>query len=204
MEILYQQVGVLPRPVFDTQIAAKQLGYGDQLSYAALVQQIVSKAVAKTQTRTDWSRRPLSAEQLQYAAADVAFLGELHLRLRAQLIDRELLDVAELEFATLSDRERYDVRPEHAWRKVKGAKRLHGRQLRLIVALADWREREAVALDRPRRWVINDDALLALARFQPTDDSSLRKIRGIGRRSRERYGIDLLAIIAEHKTPPSA
>ncbi len=179
LEIFYHLGGAVPTPVFDTQIAATLLGQGEQVGYAALAQELLGVTLDKSQSRTDWSRRPLSPEQLAYAADDVRHLREIYQRQRAELERLGRLAWLAADFAELTDASRYAPEPFEAWRRLKGAYKLKGIQLVALRALAAWRERRAMTADKPRRWVLGDEHLLDLARLMPETPSMLERIRGL-------------------------
>ncbi|TVP90122.1 MAG: ribonuclease D [Thioalkalivibrio sp.] len=178
LEVLYLVTGDVPAPVFDTQIAASLLGYGEQVGYANLVQAVLGIELDKTQSRTDWSRRPLRAEQLSYARDDVRHLVLVyqHLQKELEAFGRTAWIAPEMEAITRP--ELYQPRPEVAWRRVSGHKRLKPRELAVLRELAAWREDEARRLDRPRRWILGDDLLLLIARVRPADLDALQELRG--------------------------
>lgn len=204
LEIFTQLRGAPPTPVFDTQIAATLLGHGEQIGYANLVQALFEVELDKSQVRTDWSQRPLSAEQLAYAAADVSHLCRVYARQHAELSERGRLAWLAEDFAALVDPARYRIDPEQTWLRVKGAQRLKPRQLAVLRVLAAWREREAMARDRPRRWIADDNLLIDLARIQPRDDAQLDRLRGLSGEQRQRHGRTLLELIAAGRDLPAA
>jgi ribonuclease D len=185
LEVLYQVTGHVPAPVFDTQIAASLLGHGEQIGYANLVQGVLSHEIDKTQSRTDWSRRPLSSAQLCYARDDVRYLTRLYPLLRQDLEDLGRIDWLGPEMDSLTRPETYRPDPGNAWRRVSGNKRLKPRELAVLRELAAWREAEAQELDRPRRWVLPDDVLVAISRARPADTAALRDLRGFPRTIRD-------------------
>ena len=203
MEVLWQRYRQLPCPVFDTQIAAALLGHGEQIGYAALVKAELDIELDKSQTRTDWSRRPLSAAQLAYAADDVRHLRTLYQRQRQQLQQTGRLDWHQQDCEVLCDSQRYQPDPDQAWLRIKGRRRFDSRQQAVLQALAGWRERQAIKRDLPRKWVVGDDVLLELARLQPTNRQELAAISGFDARSRGRYGDDLLTVIDQTGTDDS-
>ena len=205
LEIFYDITGGnVPGPVFDTQLAATLAGFGDQIGYAELVRRLLGITLDKSQARTDWSARPLDPEQLSYAADDVRHLRTAYITLREQLTASERLTWLDDDFTALVDPEQYRNDPETAWRKVRGAKQMRGRQLAILKGLAAWRERQAAEADRPRRWVLDDAALLALAKSSPTRREQLAKVRGVGEGLARRHGADLLEVIrAAIETPPA-
>lgn len=187
--------GRVPAPIFDTQLAATLAGFGDQVGYAELVRRLLGVDLDKSQARTDWSARPLDPEQISYAADDVRHLREVYAQLRDRLTASDRLGWLDDDFATLVDPDTYRSDPQSAWRKVRGGNQLRGRQLAVLRALAAWRERTAAAADRPRRWIMDDAALLALARSSPARREQLAKVRGLGEALVRRHGSDLLELI---------
>lgn len=204
LEIIYQIADAVPSNLFDTQIAASLLGLGEQIGYGKLVQTQMGISLDKSHTRTDWSRRPLDAAQLTYAADDVRYLGQIYQQQCQALADKGRQDWLQDDFQALSDPERYAQRPEQAWRRIKGNQRLKGRQLAVLSALAAWRERCAREQDKPRKWVLQDDILLDLARFQIKDEAQMSRIRGFEPRSIARYASELLGVIQQAQTLPEA
>lgn len=167
LEVLHQRLGILPAPLFDTQIAAALCGIGEQIGYAALVERLFSVQLEKAHSRTDWSRRPLSREQLHYALEDVHYLPEAHAILEQRLADLGRLDWLREDCAAQLDPARWTPEPLEAWRRLKGWQRLPPAAFPRLRQLAAWREARASRLDRPRRWVMDDDTLVALATRPP-------------------------------------
>jgi ribonuclease D len=179
MEIFFHLRGSLPAPVFDTQIAALLLGYPEQVGYANLVKAVLGTELDKLHTRADWSLRPLSAEQLQYAADDVIYLVEVYREMHAQLEKLGRLEWLADDFAALVDPALYENSPEQAWLKVKGSNRLRGDSLAILQELAGWRETTARSKDRPKGWILRDDVLIEIARHKPRSLAELGKLRGL-------------------------
>lgn len=203
LELFVHRWQGLPPRVFDTQIAATAAGLGDQLGYAALVKALLGVDLEKSQTRTDWSRRPLSGEQLHYAAADVVHLAALYPALVARLEDQGRRAWLEEDLADLVVAERYLTRPEEAWRRVKGLNRLPPRALGAVVELAAWRERAAQARDLPRGWLLKDEVLTAVAVAAPREVADLEQVRGLPPKTAERHGGALVEACARGRdTPP--
>lgn len=205
MEVLLQTAGELPRPVFDTQIAATLLGYPDQIGYARLVADRLGVTLDKSHTRSDWSRRPLSTEELDYAADDVRYLARLFPDMEAELERRGRRDWLDPEFETLLDADRYRPDPAAAWRRVRGGQRLRPGQRRALARLAEWREHAAMTGDRPRGWILKDEVLLTLAQKRPGDETELGKIRNLPENVRRKHGktlVELIAAAAEGPAPP--
>jgi len=199
MEIFYHIRGTLPGPIFDTQVAAPLLGYADQVGYATLVEKILGVTLSKAHTRTDWSRRPLSAEQLQYAADDVRYLRQIYQVMRDQLEKKGRLTWLHDDFVKLTDTALYSNPPEQAWRRCRGGDRLRGPGLAILQALAAWRETTARDENRPRNWLMKDDVLIDISRQMPQDSEQLSHVRGMPDKVFRRHGKQLLAIVAQAK-----
>lgn len=202
LEIFFHLWGEVPAPVFDTQIAATLLGQGDQTGYGKLVETILGITLPKGHARTDWAQRPLDPEQIDYAAADVTHLCDLYLRIRADLERNGRLGWLADDFAALCDPARYRPDPANAWRRLRGARSLPERQVRVVAALAAWREETAMKTDRPRRWVLQDDALIDIARLRPQDHPALSRIRGLNEGLVRRHGDALIEILARAESLP--
>ncbi|MCB1760086.1 MAG: ribonuclease D [Gammaproteobacteria bacterium] len=204
LEIFYLLWQRLPAPLFDTQLAATLLGLGEQVGYAALVQKQLGVDLAKSHTRTDWSLRPLRQGQLRYALDDVIYLGRVYLALKGELERLGRIDWLAEEFAALADPATYRIDPDTVWEKVKGRQRLKGAQLATLQVLAAWREKQALAADRPRRWILQDDPLIDLARQAPQSLEALSRIRGLEPGQLKRSGARWLELIAESRALPSS
>ncbi len=202
LEIFHQLWGRLPQPIFDTQLAATLLGLGTQVGYGNLVQKVIGLELEKGHSRTDWSRRPLSQEQLRYALDDVIYLGEIYTNILEQL--RRLGREAWLQedFNALTDPATYNIDPQTMWQRVKGSQHLKGVQLAVLQAISAWRELEAEQANRPRRWILKDDALVELARRQPVNIKGLEQIRDLESGNIKRHGDNLLQLIATAKNLP--
>lgn len=204
LEVIHHACGRLPAPVFDTQVAAALLGAGEQIGYAALVQDLLGVTLDKSQSRTDWARRPLHPAQIAYAADDVRYLREVFARQQAELARRGRSDWLTEDCAALVDPARYTEEPEQAWHRVKGHQNLRGVQLAVLRALAAWREQRANTANRPRRWIVADDTLLELARRSPADLDALARIGGVEAGLLQRHGEHLLDLIATARAEPRA
>ncbi|QQS53813.1 MAG: ribonuclease D [Candidatus Competibacteraceae bacterium] len=202
LEIFYHLRGVVPTPVFDTQLAALALGQGNQIGYAALVQQLLGVELDKTHTRANWRHRPLAPEWLTYAADDVRYLRELYPRQQAALAARGWLDALAEDFAALASPHRYRSQPREVWRRVREHNRLRGVQRAVLRALAAWREERAAAHDRPRRWILDDPVLIELARRMPKTPDELSRIHSLPATTAQRQGEALLALIAAARAEP--
>ncbi len=195
LEIFFDLRGALPGPVFDTQIAATLLGYGDQIGYANLVREFTGVELDKQHTRTDWRRRPLGEGQLRYAADDVRYLLDIYREQRRRLQEKGREAWLQSDFDALVDTRTYAPAEEGLWKRVRGNQQLKGRQLAIAQVLAVWREEQARRVDRPRRWVLKDDVIIDVARRVPRDLAALAQIRGLEGRTLERHGETLLGLV---------
>ncbi len=202
MEIFYHLCGRLPTPVFDTQLAAPLLGMAEQISYAGLVAEVLGANLSKSHSRTDWSRRPLSSEQLRYAADDVIYLDQAYRAMLPRLEQLGRLAWLEEDFSELADSALYENPPELAWQRIGGVYQLKPKQLSIAQTLAAWREQTARAQDLPRGWILKDDALLDLARQQPVNAEQLSHVRGIDERMAKRHGATICRLIQEAASRP--
>ncbi|NOQ94949.1 MAG: ribonuclease D, partial [Methylophaga sp.] len=200
LELLYMIRGNLPTNVFDTQIAATVLGYGDQIGYGNLVKQCINVDLDKAHSRTDWTKRPLDPAQIEYAADDVRYLRDVYKLLTKQLTDKNRTHWLDEDFAILTSTDTYKSDPDNIWRKVKGFGRLKGLQLAILQRLAAWREQRAIKSNRPRRWIVKDDILLDLAKLGPESIDKFSMIRGLEANTISRHGDALLAEIKQAKT----
>lgn len=196
LEIFVELSGTCPAPIFDTQTAATMLSLGDQMGYAALVEKRCGVVLDKSLTRTDWSRRPLTAAELDYAALDVHHLAEIFPVLREELVTANRLAWLEEDCARAAVADNYLNDPADAWRRLKGLARLSPRAQVIAAALAEWREKEAQQRNRPRKWIIEDDAIYRMSERAP---ESLEQIEGLGvlpPKTFARHGENLLKVIA--------
>ena len=185
----------VPGPIFDTQIAAALLGHPAQIGYGSLVAERLGHTLAKGHTRTDWTRRPLTPEQLQYAEDDVRYLVPLYLDLRdaLQAAGRlEWLYEETLEFERL---DLHRTEPEAAWRRLKGLDRLQPQQRATAKLLAQWREAAAIKHDKPRGWILADDALREIAERMPSTTQDLEAVRSVPAGVVRRRGEEILALV---------
>jgi ribonuclease D len=202
LEIFFNIRGYPPSPVFDTQLAAPLLGYVDQISYGALVSEVLGVDLGKAHTRTDWSKRPLSPAQLNYAGDDVFYLAQVFLKMRAHLSSLGRIDWLADDFAALLDPENYNNPPEEAWRRIRGSQTLNLQSVSILQSLADWRERVALRSNLPRNWIIKDDILLSIARMNPSHEVELKTLRGLHERTLKRYGKQILERVEKARTSP--
>lgn len=202
IEIFHHQGGVIPEPFFDTQIAAMVCGFGDAASYETLVRKLAKADIDKSARFTDWSRRPLSKRQLEYALSDVTHLRQVYEILSGELSKTGRTTWVEEEEATLMNPATYRLDPVDAWRRLKprsGNKRF----LAVLAGLAAWREREAQSRDVPRNRVLRDETLLEIAAHPPLDSQQLEHIRGLPNGyAQSRSGKALLGAVNESLTAP--
>ena len=178
LEIFYRLNGRVPAPLFDTQLAAMVLGYGEEVGYETLVTQVAKARIDKSSRFTDWSRRPLSDQQLNYALGDVIHLRVIYDRLSYRLQESGRASWLAEELAGLGNPATYEQPPELAWKRVKVRSR-EPRFLALVQVLAAWREREAQRRDLPRNRVLRDDLLMEVAANRPTTPAEVSALRRV-------------------------
>ncbi len=195
LEIFWKLSGVLPTPLFDTQVAAMVCGYGDQVSYSELVHSVCRVAIDKSSRFTDWARRPLAEAQIDYAIGDVTHLRDVYKALTRRLAATGRQSWLEDEMKALTTPEIYEQHPERAWERYKSRAR-KPRDLAVLMELAAWREREAQARDVPRSRVLKDDVLIELALAAPRSVEALGNLRAFPRgMERSRAGGEILEAI---------
>jgi ribonuclease D len=206
LDLFAVHAGQIPKPFFDTQIAAAMVGFGPQVAYANLVQRVHGKKLDKAHTFTNWSSRPLSQDQLAYALEDVTFLLAIHDHLRSRLSKLGRLPWAEEEFSRLEDAVGETRRePQERYQRIRGWDQLKPKSAAVLRELAAWREGEAKRRNVPRGRVMRDEVLLQLARHPPRHMPELRAVRGLHGSEADRNGETVLAIMqAALTTPPSA
>ena len=197
LEVIYQAAGKLPEAVFDTQIAAALLGYQPQIGYGSLVNELFDVELAKSHTRANWSKRPISAALLEYAAEDVKFLLPAYDALVEKLDAAGRLEWAVQDSSDLLNAKLYKVDPDDAIHRVKGARNLRGRARTAAAGLASWREQEAVRRNRPRQWIMRDPVLINMAIRAPDSKETLATIEGMPEKTMRRVGDTLLRVIAD-------
>jgi ribonuclease D len=195
IEIVWHRAGIVPHPIFDTQVAAMVLGYGDSIAYDQLVQRITGHRPDKTHRFTDWSRRPLSAEQIHYAVSDVTHLRDVFTVLDADLKKRGRNDWVGLEMEVLTSPKTYDFHPERAWVRLKTRVR-KPKELAVLMEVAAWREQEAQSRDVPRSRVLRDEAVGDIAIHAPTSVEKLAHLRSLPKGfERSKWGADIIAAV---------
>jgi ribonuclease D len=201
---IFHNLGAIPEPLFDTQIAGMAAGFGEQVAYDALVRKILKVEIDKSHRFTDWSRRPLSDAQLTYALADVTHLAALYPILWARLEKDGRLSWVTEEMAAMCDPALYDVDPENAWRRLK-PRRHTAKYLAVFRAVAAWRERTAQQRDQPRGRILKDEAIDELAAQAPTEAEALNRLRSVPKGfGGSRFGPELIDAIAEALKDPEA
>jgi ribonuclease D len=201
---IFNNLGAIPTPLFDTQIAGMAAGFGEQIAYDALVRKILKIDLDKSHRFTDWARRPLSEAQLTYAIADVTHLAELYPILHARLEKAARLSWVTEEMAAMTDPALYDVDPENAWRRLR-PRRHAAKYLAVFRAAAAWRERTAQQRDQPRGRILKDEAVDELAAQAPSEVEALNRLRSVPKGfGGSRYGPELIEAIAEALRDPEA
>ena len=205
LEILLREVGVLPRPLFDTQVAAALLGHTQQIGYAALVHAECGVTLKKIDSFTDWSRRPLSDSQLEYAADDVAYLPRMYERMRAQLVELGRLAWLDRDFEDLADPKRYATNERERYRRLKRVSQLSRRQLAAAREVAAWRELEAQRRDVPRKWVVTDEQIVEACKREARTIDELFMVRGMSDRLSTKDARCVVALMSSAlDAPPDA
>ena len=200
IEIFHHQGGMIPNPLFDSQIAAMVAGFGDAASYETLCRKIARVEIDKSSRFTDWSRRPLSQKQLDYAIGDVTHLRTIYEYLKKNLEKTGRSAWVQEEIEALQDPMLYTMEPDTAWKRLK-PRTSNKRFLSMIAALAAWREREAQLRDIPRGRVLKDEALMEIAAHPPESADKLESVRAVPKGfANSRLGKGLMDAIEEGKT----
>jgi ribonuclease D len=195
LEIVWNHAKLIPAPLFDTQVAAMVCGFGDQVSYQELVASVCRVSLDKSSRFTDWSRRPLSEAQVDYALADVTHLRDVYRFLKGKLESSGRYPWLEDEMATLMSPSTYDMNPLNAWERFRNRAR-KPRDLAVLMDVAAWREHEAQTRDVPRSRVLKDDVLIEIALAAPRTADALGNLRAFPRgMERSRAGVEILAAI---------
>jgi ribonuclease D len=193
LEIIMLESGGLPKPLFDTQVAAALLGYGQQIGFGNLVQRILKKALPKQESFSDWLARPLTSRQLTYAADDVIYLMPIYQHLEEELQAKGRREWLLEEQETLSSEKTYLIDKQEVYWRVKGVNRLKPRQLAILRELAAWREHHAEHKNIPRRRIIGDDPLIDLAKKDSVDINTMNRMRGLSDGVIKRFGNEIIA-----------
>lgn len=204
LEIFNRSIGRLPRPVFDTQVAAMVCGFGDSVGYETLIAKLAKARMDKGSQFTDWAQRPLSQRQIAYALSDVVHLRTAYEKLKRKLAANGRTGWIDEEMAVLTAPTTYAADPEQAFRRIK-ARGAKPRFLAVLRELAAWREREAQRRDIPRGRVLRDEALVEIAHHLPENVEALARTRGLGHKMAEgRDGAEVLKAVARGRALPDA
>jgi ribonuclease D len=201
LEVFQEWLGVLPQPLFDTQRGAAIVGRGFGMGYRALVQEIEGVDLPKGETRSNWLQRPLTDSQCDYAALDVT-----HLLTVWRTLEAECVAQGKMEWVLNDGRDAVAALASAAdgyYKRIKSAWKLDARQLGLLVAICDWRERTARTKNKPRSWIINDQTCLQLAQYKPRDLSEMRESIDIPPPAIRRYGDELLELLSQYGDLPA-
>jgi ribonuclease D len=195
IEIVWHAAKLIPHPIFDTQVAAMVLGYGDSISYDQLVQRITGDTLDKSHRFTDWTHRPLSEAQLRYAISDVTHLRDVYQALVADLERRGRVDWVLDEMRVLTSPDTYRMDPDSAWQRLKTRVR-KPKELAVLIDVAAWREREAQSRDVPRSRVLKDEVITDIAVQAPTTIEKLKSLRSLPKGfERSRWGEAIVAAV---------
>ncbi len=208
IEIVYAKTGLVPHPVFDTQIAAMVCGFGESISYVNLVKKVTGVDLDKSSRFTDWSRRPLSDKQLTYALADVTHLRDVYRHLKAEIESSSRAEWLNEEMGVLTDPKTYEQHPDEAWQRLK-LRVKNRKSLAVLMELAAWRERLAQSQDVPRARILRDEALYDIANQAPTTPDQMSELRtlseGFSRSARAREIVEAVkrGLNRDAKTVPA-
>lgn len=202
VEILYREVGVMPAPIFDTQVAAAVLGHSQQMGYGALVSAECGVNLKKGDSFTDWSRRPLSESQLSYALDDVLYLPRIYRQMTDKLAQLGRSNWLKADFEDLVDPVHYEVDPRTRYMKLKRCSSLNRRQLSAAREVAAWRETRAQQLDIPRKWVLTDEQIVEACRKEARTVDSLFLVRGVRDKLGTKDGRAVVSLICKGLDAP--
>ena len=195
LEIIYNLIGKLPKNIFDTQIAAMVCGFGEQVSYQQLVQNMLGQRIDKTERYTDWAARPLRDEQLEYALADVIYLPEIYKQLSESLVRQNREKWFQNDEASLKDTKFFEANEYDAWQKIKHREKKNC-HLGVLKEIASWRELKARRVNKPRKRVLTDDAVIEIALRKPKSADDITKLRSFGHHRAETVQ-EVLAVVAK-------
>jgi len=204
LEIIAGLARGLPQRHFDTQVAAAFVGYGDSIGYSRLVDRVIGHTPGHSEAYTDWTRRPLSQDQIDYALDDVRYLLEITEKLESELRDTGREAWVREELVAVIDSVRPEAEPDEMWRKVRGARGLRGRKLAVLQEVAAWREREAQARDIPRQRVVADRVLAEIAKRAPKQPAQIERLRGLHPREASRSSKAILEAVRRGVDRPEA
>jgi len=195
LEIFYFLFDAIPKPIFDTQIAATLLGFADQVGYATLAKKMLHVELDKSLTRADWEKRPIPQKQLEYAANDVIYLLQIYQQQIEGLNNTGRLKWLEKDFDFLCSEELYKPAPDNAWKKIKNYNRMTHNQRCIVYKISQWRENIALQRNRPRTFIIKNQSIIDLANQQPRSLEELKDIRDIHPSIIKRDGKKILELI---------
>lgn len=202
IEVIDVALGCVPTPLFDTQLAAAFLGYRMQMGYGALVEAYEDVHLAKAESHTDWSRRPLDPEQFEYAEDDVRYLPSIYAKMCQELVERDRLSWVLPEMQAIATNLSYKTNYDEAYKHVKRISSLTRSQLAIAQKLAAWRDKAAESNDIPRKWILSDELLIDIAKRAPKDAQSLHRIRGAEQMNERNTDSVLNAVYMGKKVPP--
>lgn len=196
LELLLLLFDDLPRPLYDTQVAAAMIDLAPQVGYAALAEELLGVPPGLALGRYNWLKRPLSEKAIRYASEDVAHLDALREVLDTRLEEQGKKAPFEAAMREMEHTEHYRPQPEKAWRRIRQARRIGAAPRQRLRHLAAWRERQAMQENRPRQWVLRDGVLVTLARLAPRTADDLEAVRDLSDTERARYGEALVGTLA--------
>jgi ribonuclease D len=202
--ILYNIIETPVRPVFDTQRAALLMGLPQQISLAALVSHFCAVILKKESSFSDWSQRPLTAEQISYAYEDVRYLPEIYKRMVTNLSENNRLSWLQEDFVLMEDEANYKSDPSEMWKKLRGTTTVRGRNLAIAREVTAWREETAMKRNLPRKWVLQDELVVEIAKREPLTIEALYKIRGIKDRLGQQWAHEVLERIVFARQLPES
>ena len=202
LEIIFYHTGKVPTPIFDTQIAAMVCDFGDNVAYNVLVEKITGTYLKKNAQFTDWSKRPLSTKQMQYAIDDVVYLNDVYLHLDRLLKEKDRIHWVKQEMAILESHKTYENNPEDSWKRIK-IRSDSAETLMILKELAAWREQSAKDRNVPRSRVIKDESLADIALYCPQNKKGLSRIRNLSKDyTNGNKGDHILTLIEKAKNTP--
>ncbi len=199
LEIFYWLRGEVPINLFDTQIAAPLLGHAEQIGYANLVNEVLGVSLSKSHSRADWTRRPLPAQQIDYAADDVIYLAQMYPIMRDKLTELKRLQWLDAEWQNLTCADLYEKPADNVWRRLRGIDKLKGSRLAVAQELSKWRELTARDRNLPRNWLLKDEVMMDMAKQMPTSIDELKHIRGLNDGTIRNHGKAITSCINKSK-----
>ncbi len=201
IEIFYNLTKKIPKNIFDTQIAAMVCGFGDSIGYEALVSQILKKKVDKTSRFTNWSNRPLSKKQINYAISDVTYLFDIYPIIRDQIVKNNRENWLKEELTILTSKSTYDLNPNDSWKRLK-IKSLNNNSIGILVQLSKWREKKAQERNLPRGNIIRDEVIYEVCSSQPKNEKDLNNLRSLNRKGslKKEYINEILQLVEDGKS----